>query len=68
MFICHLILYNDDFRSPVVSQSRALAHREKERSLVTQQMSDQEVVAMAEMADTRSMDNNFMSVTCDTYL
>ena len=58
----------DDFRSPEVSQSRALANRERERSLVTRQMSDREVVAMAVMADTRSLDNNSVSVTCATNL
>ena len=64
----YVILYNDDFRSPEVSQSRALANRERERSLVTRQMSDNEVVAMAVMAETRSLDNNFVSVTCATNL
>ena len=56
----------DNLRSPDVSQSRALAHRERERSLVTRQMSDKEMVTMA--ADTRSLDTNFMSVTCATNL
>ena len=56
----------DDLRSPDVSQSRALAHRERERSLVTRQLSDKEMVTMA--ADTRSLDTNFMSVTCATNL
>ena len=51
-----------------MSQSRALANRERERSLVTRQMSDKEVVAMAVMADTRSLDNNSVSVTCATNL
>ena len=67
----HLILivdFIDDLRSPEVSQSRALANRERERSLVTRQMSDNEVVAMAVMAETRSLDNNFVSVTCATNL
>ena len=68
MTYLHVILYNDDLRSPEVSQSRALANRERERSLVTRQMSDREVVAMAVMADTRSLDNNFASVTCATSL
>ena len=57
-----------DLRSPEVSQSRALATRERERSLVTRQMSDEGVVAMAVMADTRSLENNFVSVTCASNL
>ena len=55
----------DDLRSPEVSQSRALAFRERERSLVTRQISDKEMVTMA--ADTRSLDN-FLPDTCDTNL
>ena len=51
-----------------MSQSRALATRERERSLVTRQMSDKGVVAMAVMADTRSLENNFVSVTCASNL
>ena len=62
LYLCHLASI-DDLRSE--SQSRTL---KSERSLVTRQMSDREMVTMAVMADTRSLDTNFMSVACATNL
>ena len=60
----HLVsICNDDIRSLEVSQSRTL---KRERSLVTRQLSDKEMVTMA--ADTRSLDTNFLPVTCATNL
>ena len=62
MYLIWIIDFIGDLRSPERSQF----NRGRDRSLVTRQMSDKEMVTMTVIADTKTLDNN--SVACATNL